>query len=90
MQTSLDNCSKRSSNLEFPEEIHVKRQHTCENMSGTIMDLKSTKSSAKEAMSDEVVIPRRSTRLVSKVQSAPLYDLSLDNRRGFTDVVNYY
>ncbi|URE09238.1 hypothetical protein MUK42_33484 [Musa troglodytarum] len=72
VQTSLDNGSKRSSNLEFPEEIHVKRQHTCENMSGTIMDLKSTKSSAKEATSDEVVIPRRSTRLVSKVQSAPL------------------
>ncbi|CAL9117316.1 unnamed protein product [Musa textilis] len=66
VQTSLDNGSKRSSNLEFPEEIHVKRQHTCENMSGTIMDLKSTKSSAKEATSDEVVIPRRSTRLVSK------------------------
>ncbi|WOL17917.1 hypothetical protein Cni_G26710 [Canna indica] len=66
VQTS-DNSSKRSNNLEIPEELHAKRQHICcQNMSRTSIDIKNIRSSAKESIPDVIVMPRRSTRLVSK------------------------
>ncbi|EHA8586900.1 hypothetical protein COCNU_scaffold001135G000020 [Cocos nucifera] len=65
-QDTFDKSSKRAHNPESAEELQSKRQHVYGEKSG-MMNLRNSKTSAKETPCDPVVFPRRSTRLVSKV-----------------------
>nr|XP_010907689.1 uncharacterized protein LOC105034295 isoform X2 [Elaeis guineensis] len=64
-QNTFDKSSKRAHDPESAEELQSKRQHVCGEKSA-MMNLRSSKTSAKETPCDPVVFPRRSTRLVSK------------------------
>ena len=64
-QKSSQNNSKRSYSPEIHEEFHTKRHHSeVENKGGIMLNLRSTRTSAKEAICEQVVRPRRSTRLL--------------------------
>ncbi|KAJ6794009.1 Uncharacterized protein M6B38_233540 [Iris pallida] len=79
MKNSSDRNPKRSHSPEVNEEIqHKRHQHEDEINSGMVVNLRTARTSAKDTISDEVLRPRRSTRLHPKVFSNfPLIDFIL-------------
>ncbi|KAJ6791964.1 Uncharacterized protein M6B38_242445 [Iris pallida] len=71
IKCSSDRNSKRSHSPEVSEEIqHKRHQPDDENNSGMVVNLRTARTSAKDTISEEVLRPRRSTRLHAKVFSS--------------------
>lgn len=71
IKNSSERNPKRSHNPEVNEEIQNKRhQSGDENNSGMVVNLRTARTSAKDAISEEVLRPRRSTRLHTKLTSS--------------------